>query len=100
MARTAGRGLMAPLGSFRGGMGPPSGDESGEECCSTQRRRDAETSAENALVGRWKERGVRFDAETRRRGERCGDKQERGKTRASDSRVGYGRQRLVRNADG
>src|ERR1019366_2778856 len=49
MAKTAGRGLMAPLGSFRGGMGPPSRVEIGEECYSPQRRRDAEASAENAF---------------------------------------------------
>src|ERR1035441_1356420 len=95
MATTAGRGLMAPLGSLSGGMGPPSGDEA---CYSPQRRRDAELSAENALVGWGTVRGVWFDAEARRRGERRGDKQERGKTWASDSRVNEGCARRQRRA--
>src|ERR1039457_4666945 len=51
---------------------------------SPQRRKDAEISAENTVGNgeRWRERGIRFDAETRGRGGRRGE-EGREKARAS-----------------
>src|ERR1035438_10084878 len=53
---------------------------------SPQRRKDVEISAENTVGNgeRWRERGVRFDAETRGRGGRRG---EEGREKARDSGV-------------
>ena len=62
---------------------------------SPQRRRGAETSAEKSLGDGdwWRVRGVRFDAETRRRGERRGERERVG---ARDPRVGRGGARRQR----
>src|ERR1039458_2721403 len=62
---------------------------------SPQRRRDAEASAEKTVGDGecWGVRGVRFDAETRRRGERRGGQERVG---ARDSCVGVGGARRQR----
>src|ERR1019366_4851897 len=62
---------------------------------SPQRRRDAEVSAEKTVGDgeRWRARGVRFDAETRRGGERRGGQE---RVVAMDSRVGRGGARRQR----
>src|ERR1017187_4804271 len=62
---------------------------------SPQRRRGAEISAEKTVGDgeQWGVRGVRFDAETRRRGERRGERERVG---VRDSRVGWGGARRQR----
>src|ERR1019366_1770649 len=62
---------------------------------SPQRRRGAEISAEKTGGDgeQWGVRGVRFDAETRRRGERRGERERVG---VRDSRVGWGGARRQR----